>query len=100
MAVHPNDERYQHLIGKRLIHPFRKGDSIPIIADNIADPELGTGAVKITPGHDQNDFGVGQRHGLEILTVIDSKGDIDLENCPFHVSVDLFDNDLIMTYRF
>jgi valyl-tRNA synthetase len=64
VAVHPADERYQALVGKQIKHPIT-GRLIPIVADEHADPELGSGAVKITPGHDFNDFEVGKRAGFE-----------------------------------
>ncbi len=63
VAVHPDDERYQHLIGQELELPL-VGTRIAVIADDQVDPEFGTGAVKITPAHDPNDFEMGQRHGL------------------------------------
>jgi valyl-tRNA synthetase len=69
VAVHPEDERYRHLVGKTLILPV-VGREIPVIADDYVDPEFGTGAVKITPAHDPNDFEVGQRHNLPQLQVI------------------------------
>jgi len=68
VAVHPEDERYRHLIGKHVILPI-VGRRIPIIGDEYADPELGSGAVKITPAHDFNDFEVGQRHGLKPINI-------------------------------
>jgi valyl-tRNA synthetase len=68
VAVHPEDERYQHLIGKHVILPI-VGRRIPIVGDEYADPELGSGAVKITPAHDFNDFEVGQRHGLKPINI-------------------------------
>jgi valyl-tRNA synthetase len=71
VAVHPKDKRYEGLVGKTLVLPLM-GREIPLIADEYPDPEFGTGAVKITPGHDANDFEVGQRHGLETLVVLDS----------------------------
>ena len=64
VAVHPDNERLKHLIGKTAILPL-VGRRIPIIADEYADPEKGSGAVKITPAHDFNDFEVGQRHELQ-----------------------------------
>ncbi|MGE3303374.1 MAG: valine--tRNA ligase [Hyphomonadaceae bacterium] len=70
VAVHPGDERYAALIGQRLILPLAERE-IPIIADEYADPEKGSGAVKITPAHDFNDFEVGKRHGLTPIEVID-----------------------------
>lgn len=71
VAVHPEDERYQHLIGKNVVLPFMNR-LIPIIADTYSDPEKGTGAVKITPGHDFNDFEVGKRHKLEMINILDA----------------------------
>src|SRR3954465_9905080 len=70
VAVHPDDERYRHLIGKHAILPI-VGRRIPIIADEYSDPEKGTGAVKITPAHDFNDFEVGRRHHLPLVNVLD-----------------------------
>ncbi|NIL78201.1 valine--tRNA ligase [Rhodococcus kyotonensis] len=75
VAVHPDDERYQHLIGTTLEHPFT-GRQIPIIADDYVDPEFGTGAVKITPAHDPNDFEMGLRHDLPMPTIMDKAGRI------------------------
>ena len=73
VAVHPEDERYKHLIGKNAILPL-VGRRIPIVADDYADPEKGTGAVKITPAHDFNDFEVGQRHDLPLINMLDVEG--------------------------
>src|SRR6478672_6385836 len=73
VAVHPQDERYTHLIGKTAILPL-VGRRLPIIADDYVKPEFGTGALKITPGHDPNDFEIGRRHGLDELTVIGEDG--------------------------
>ena len=70
IAVHPDDERYKHLIGSRVLLPLTDRE-IPIIADEYVDPKFGTGAVKITPAHDPNDFEVGKRHDLERIQVID-----------------------------
>ncbi len=78
VAVHPDDERYKHLHGKRVQLPL-VGRLIPIIADEYSDPEKGTGAVKITPAHDFNDFEVGKRHGLPLINVLDSEGHIQLQ---------------------
>jgi valyl-tRNA synthetase len=69
IAVHPDDERYTRLIGEHAILPL-VGRRLPIIADEYVDPEFGTGALKITPGHDPNDFEIGRSHGLEEVTVI------------------------------
>lgn len=73
VAVHPDDERYKHLIGTRVLLPLVDRE-IPIIADEYVDPKFGTGVVKITPAHDPNDFEVGQRHDLERIQVIDFDG--------------------------
>lgn len=70
IAVHPDDKRYKHLIGSRVLLPLTDRE-IPIIADEYVDPDYGTGAVKITPAHDPNDFEVGKRHDLEAIQVID-----------------------------
>ena len=69
ICVHPDDVRYQSLIGKQVVLPLCNR-TIPIIADEYADPEFGTGALKITPAHDFNDYAVGQRHGLELLSIM------------------------------
>ena len=73
VAVHPEDERYQSLIGKYILLPLM-GRRVPIIADEYADIEKGSGAVKITPAHDFNDFEVGRRHNLEMINVMDADG--------------------------
>jgi valyl-tRNA synthetase len=70
VAVHPDDERYRHLIGREVMLPLANR-RIPIIADEYVDPEFGTGCVKITPAHDFNDYEVGQRHGLPQISVLD-----------------------------
>ncbi|XP_019766306.2 valine--tRNA ligase isoform X2 [Dendroctonus ponderosae] len=75
VAVNPQDSRYAHFVGKRLQHPFRP-DLIPVIADNMVDPLFGTGAVKITPAHDPDDFLTGKRHNLRFLAVIDEQGQL------------------------
>jgi valyl-tRNA synthetase len=75
IAVHPDDDRYRHLVGKALPHPFRDWQ-IVIVADNHVDPEFGTGAVKVTPAHDPNDFEIGVRHNLPMPSIMDTKGRI------------------------
>ena len=70
VAVHPEDERYRHLIGKTIDLPL-VGRTIPIIADDYVDPEFGTGCVKITPAHDFNDYQMGKRHSLELINIFD-----------------------------
>lgn len=73
IAVHPEDERYRDLIGKTVILPI-VGREIPIVADEHVDPEFGSGAVKITPAHDPNDFEIGNRHDLEAVLIMDESG--------------------------
>ncbi len=73
VAVHPEDPRYRDLIGRHALLPLA-GRRLPIIADPYSDPEKGSGAVKITPAHDFNDFEVGRRHGLEMISIFDTEG--------------------------
>ncbi len=80
VMVHPEDERYQHLIGETVILPL-VGREIPIIADDYVDKEFGTGVVKVTPAHDFNDNAVGQRHNLEMINILTLTGYIN-ENVP------------------
>ena len=75
VAVHPDDDRYRHLVGTTLELPLT-GRQIPIVADEYVDPEFGTGAVKITPAHDPNDFEMGLRHNLPMPTIMDKAGRI------------------------
>ncbi|BAD56193.1 valine--tRNA ligase [Nocardia farcinica] len=75
VAVHPDDPRYRDLIGTTLEHPIT-GRQIPIVADDYVDPEFGSGAVKITPAHDPNDFEIGLRHNLPMPTIMDERGRI------------------------
>ena len=78
VAVHPEDERFRDLIGKRVVLPLT-GRTIPVVADEYSDPEKGSGAVKITPAHDFNDFEVGKRHALASPSVLDAEGKVMLE---------------------
>ncbi len=82
VAVHPDDERYAGLVGRTATLPL-VGREIPIIADEHVDPEFGTGAVKVTPAHDPNDFAIGERHGLEQIKVMDIHGVINAEGGRF-----------------
>ncbi|MEU7012327.1 valine--tRNA ligase [Streptomyces sp. NPDC046385] len=81
VAVHPDDERYRHLVGKQIKLPLTDR-TIPVVADEHVDPAFGTGAVKVTPAHDPNDFAIGQRHDLPSLTVMDEHGIITVHG-PF-----------------
>ena len=89
VAVNPADSRYTALVGKLLKLPLSAANGltereIPVIADDWANPEFGTGAVKVTPAHDANDFAIGERHGLAQLTIMDAEARIDLPGSPYH----------------
>ncbi|MEV6728718.1 valine--tRNA ligase [Streptomyces sp. NPDC051364] len=88
VAVHPDDERYAHLIGKQIKLPLTDR-TIPVVADTHVDPEFGTGAVKVTPAHDPNDFAIGQRHNLPSMTIMDEHGIITVHG-PF-IGLDRFE---------
>ena len=75
IAVHPDDERYRDLVGRTLAHPFQDRE-IVVVADTHVDPEFGTGAVKVTPAHDPNDFEIGMRHNLPMPSIMDTRGRI------------------------
>ncbi|HMR64955.1 MAG TPA: valine--tRNA ligase [Anaerolineae bacterium] len=89
VAVHPDDERYRHLIGKTCLVPMLKR-TIPIIHDTYVDMAFGTGALKITPGHDPNDFEIGQRHGLQIINVLNKDATMN-ENAGPYQGLDRFE---------
>ncbi|KAA2215215.1 valine--tRNA ligase [Teichococcus oryzae] len=78
VAVHPDDERFRDLVGRHVILPLT-GRRIPVVADEYSDPEKGSGAVKITPAHDFNDFAVGKRHGVAMPSILDAQGAVWLE---------------------
>ena len=82
VAVHPDDERYQSIHGRQVILPLMNRE-IPVIADSFADPEFGTGVVKVTPAHDPNDFDAGRRHHLDFIKVIDEQAKITTEGGPY-----------------
>ncbi len=82
VVVNPADKRYAHLVGKLLKLPL-VGREIPILADDWAKPEFGTGAVKVTPAHDPNDYAIGQRHNLQNLTIMNELAQIDLPGSPY-----------------
>jgi len=87
--VHPEDERYQHLIGKHVTLPLC-GRTIPVIADDYVDKAFGTGVVKVTPAHDQNDYAVGQRHKLPMICVLTLDAKIDAVAPAAYVGMDRF----------
>ncbi len=90
VAVHPEDERYQHLVGKFINLPLSER-KIPIIADDYVDMEFGTGCVKITPAHDFNDYEIGQRHKLEIINVLTDNASINLNAPTKYQGLDRFE---------
>ncbi len=82
VAVHPEDERYQKYIGRKVVVPIL-GRQIPVIADEYVDRAFGTGALKITPGHDPNDYAIGQRHGLPLIGVLDELARVNENGGPY-----------------
>ena len=90
VAVHPDDERFQHLIGKLINLPL-SNRKIPIIADDYVDMEFGTGCVKITPAHDFNDYEIGQRHNLEIINILNDNASINNNAPKNYQNLDRFD---------
>ncbi len=89
VAVHPEDERYAHLIGQTVILPLVERE-IPVIADRQVDPEFGTGAVKVTPAHDPNDFQIAQRHNLPHVNILNNDGTLN-ENAGAYAGMDRFE---------
>lgn len=83
IAVNPKDSRYTHLVGKQAVHPFIEGRKLPIIADEYVDMEFGTGAVKLTPGHDPNDFKLGKDHNLEFINIFTDSGLLNENTGPY-----------------
>jgi valyl-tRNA synthetase len=82
VAVHPDDERYQKYVGRKVIVPML-GREIPVIADAYVDREFGTGALKVTPGHDPNDYQIGQKHKLDIISILDTSAHINEYGGPY-----------------
>jgi valyl-tRNA synthetase len=89
VAVHPDDDRYKHLIGKTALVPMLNRE-IPIIADEYVDREVGTGALKVTPGHDPNDYQLGQRHNLPVVNIMNRDASLN-ENAGPYAGLDRFD---------
>jgi valyl-tRNA synthetase len=81
VAVHPEDGRYTHLIGRNALIPYANR-TVPVITDKYIDIEKGTGCLKVTPAHDYNDFAIGKRHGLDVISVIDKSGHMTFKNVP------------------
>jgi valyl-tRNA synthetase len=82
VAVHPQDDRYQKFVGRMVLVPIL-GRQIPVIADEYVDREFGTGALKITPGHDPNDFAIGERHHLPVISVLDEAARVNVNGGPY-----------------
>ena len=89
MLLHPEDDRYKHLVGKKLILPL-VGREIDIIADEYVDREFGTGALKITPAHDPNDFALGKKYNLPIINMLTADGKI-VDDYPKYAGMDRFE---------
>lgn len=89
IAVNPKDERYAHLVGKKAIVPM-VNRAVPIIADHYVDMEFGTGALKITPAHDMNDYDIGQKYDLEIIDVLNDNGTMS-EAAQFYIGMDCYE---------
>ncbi|MQA01090.1 MAG: valine--tRNA ligase [Dehalococcoidia bacterium] len=89
VAVHPEDERYQHLLGREVIVPAN-GRRVPVIADEAVDPEAGSGALKVTPGHDPTDFEIGERHNLPVVNILNLDGTLN-ENATPYAGIERFE---------
>ncbi|ABO97729.1 predicted protein [Ostreococcus lucimarinus CCE9901] len=90
VAVNPEDDRFKHMIGKRCVVPFTNGRTVPIIGDSYVDMEFGTGALKITPGHDPNDYEIGKRVGLDLINIMNKDGSMN-SNCGKYAGIDRAD---------
>ncbi len=82
VAVHPEDERYQKFVGKMVLVPILNR-LIPVVADEYVEREFGTGALKVTPGHDPNDFAIGERHGLPVISILDEAARVNANGGPY-----------------
>lgn len=90
VCVHPDDERYKHLVGKQAVVPMGGGRTIPIISDEYVDMEFGTGALKITPGHDPNDYAIGKKYDLPIINIMNKDGSLN-SNAGAYNALDRFE---------
>lgn len=90
VCVNPEDERFKHLVGKKVVVPMSGGRTIPVIEDDYVDMEFGTGALKITPGHDPNDYAIGKRFDLPIINIMNKDGTLN-ENAGQYKDLDRFD---------
>ncbi|GAB4527288.1 MAG: valine--tRNA ligase [Anaerolineae bacterium] len=89
VAVHPEDERYRHFVGRRVLVPILNRP-IPVIADEYVDREFGTGALKVTPGHDPNDYEIGERHNLDVINILNKDATLN-ENAGPYAGLDRFE---------
>ncbi|KAF8469662.1 tRNA synthetases class I-domain-containing protein [Kalaharituber pfeilii] len=99
IAVHPDDERYTKFHGKFAAHPFIPGRRLPIVFDTYVDKEFGTGAVKITPAHDQNDYEIGKRHNLEFINILNDDGTLNENVGPEFAGMRRFDARKVVVER-
>lgn len=99
IAVNPKDTRYTHLVGKFAVHPFIEGRVMPIIADEYVDAAFGTGAVKITPAHDLNDYAMGKRHSLEFINIFTDDGQVNENGGIYKVSFMMSSNMCYILYK-
>lgn len=90
VCVNPNDDRFKDMVGKNVVVPMSGGRTIPIIADEYVDMEFGTGALKITPGHDPNDYAIGKKFDLPIINIMNKDGSLN-ENAGSYNGLDRFD---------
>lgn len=90
VCVNPNDERFKHLVGKNVVVPRSGGRTIPVITDDYVDIEFGTGALKITPGHDPNDYAIGKKYDLPIINIMNKDGSLN-ENAGEYNGIDRFE---------
>lgn len=90
VCVNPEDDRFKHLVGKKVVVPMSGGRTIPVISDDYVDMEFGTGALKITPGHDPNDYAIGKRFDLPIINIMNKDGTLN-ENAGQYDGLDRFD---------
>ena len=90
VCVNPEDDRFKDFVGKRVVVPMSNGRTIPIIADEYVDIEFGTGALKITPGHDPNDYAIGKKFDLPIINIMNKDGSLN-ENAGDYNGLDRFE---------
>lgn len=90
VCVHPDDERYRNFIGKQVLVPMSGGRTVPVITDEYVDREFGTGALKITPAHDPNDYSLGKKHNLHMINIMNKDGSLNAQVPPTYQGLDRF----------